>query len=157
VQHRQRALHETMASSSGEVRARCLPFPTQNPKVVSSISLPSRCLKNAESFWESFCLFRQNRTVRFHKPVCPIFTGSYTRTKLTPFFPLHSFHSLLLNNNHEGSPSLPNGDFLIPPWSPLILGWIQLPKNRCLRFSHWFSPSKGIFFQSSISLPHEWI
>jgi hypothetical protein len=53
VQHRQRALHETMASSSGEVRARCLPFPAQNPKVGELIDWVGEDVKTMpDTIWQ---------------------------------------------------------------------------------------------------------
>jgi hypothetical protein len=56
--------------------------------------------------------------------------------------PLHHFSyfslSLSLKNNCEGDPKTPIGDSMILSWNLGVLGWNQLPKNRCLRFPNRF-------------------
>jgi hypothetical protein len=66
------------------------------------------------------------------KPDCLVFVGSYTQTYLTLLTPSLFFHSPLLKNYCEGGSRPLGGHSLVPSWNLGLLGWNQLPKNRCL-------------------------
>jgi hypothetical protein len=62
-----------------------------------------------ETGWSGFCVFN-------------LYLGE------TYPFTCHFFPTL--KNTRRRALNTLGGDFLIPPWNPLILGWIQLPKDR---------------------------
>jgi hypothetical protein len=66
------------------------------------------------------------------------FRGFNPPDRTYPFIYSLTSHSHSLKNNRKGDPKTPISHFLIPPWNLRILGWIQLPKNRYLRFPHYF-------------------
>jgi hypothetical protein len=81
-------------------------------------------------------LSSQNRTVRFWKQDCPVSAFLTPTLGETYPFTLISFPlSRIVCEKLLGPLGV---DFLIPPWNLGVLGLIQLPKNRCIRFPHQF-------------------
>jgi hypothetical protein len=88
-----------------------------------------------------------NWTIQFWKPDSGFGNQTPVSAFLTPnsgetyLFTLISFP--LSRTSHGELLGPLGGDFLIPLWNLRVLVLIQLPKNRCIRFPHRFSPFQG--------------